>query len=118
MDKEQLAVLIGQNICKYREEAKLTQRDLAEKVGVGTAFISRIERGEKSMKLYTLYTIADVLGVTCDALLYPESASVHVSTIKQLLSGKPDLYVKGIEALIRACEDYFLAEDDKQSLSE
>ncbi len=112
MDKEQLAVLIGKNICRYREESRLTQRDLAEKVGVGTAFISRIERGEKSMKLYTLYILADALGVTCDALLYPESASVHISTIKQLLNGKPDLYLKGVEALIRTCGDYFLTEDD------
>lgn len=118
MDKNQLAVLIGKNICKCRKEAGMTQSELAEKAGVGTSFISRVEHGEKSMKLYTLYTLADALGVTCDTLLYPESASVHISTIKKLLNGKPDLYVRGVEALIRTCDDFFLLESDETKRSE
>ena len=54
MNKNQLTNLIGRNICKYREKSGMTQAQLAEKIGVGTPYISRIERGEKSMKIYTL----------------------------------------------------------------
>ena len=38
---------IGENTRKYRTRAGLTQAELAEKVGVGTSFISRVERGQK-----------------------------------------------------------------------
>lgn len=48
MDKELLRV-IGENVKKYREKANLTQAELAEKIGIGTASVSRIERGEKRM---------------------------------------------------------------------
>ena len=34
--------VIGENTRMYRERAGLTQADLAERVGVGTAFISRV----------------------------------------------------------------------------
>ena len=43
MDKKQLTELIGKNVCKYREQSGMTQAQLAEKIGVGTPYISRIE---------------------------------------------------------------------------
>ena len=42
MDDATLAVVIGDNIRKYRERANLTQGQLAEQAGVGTAFISQM----------------------------------------------------------------------------
>lgn len=107
MDKNQLTDLIGKNVCKYREQSGMTQAQLAEKIGVGTPYVSRIERGEKCMKLYTLYSLAEALDVSCDALLYPESTSTHVNTIVRLLENRPAAYLAGIEALIRACAEHF-----------
>ena len=107
MDKNQLTVLIGLNVCKYRKQAGMTQAQLAEKIGVGTPYISRIERGEKTMKLYTLYCLAEALDVTCDALLYLESPSTHINTIAQLLKDLSTAYLAGIEAIIRACGEHF-----------
>ena len=37
MDKAHLSVLIGENICKFREQQGMTQAQLAEKIGVGTS---------------------------------------------------------------------------------
>lgn len=108
MNKNQLTNLIGRNICKYREKSGMTQAQLAEKIGVGTPYISRIERGEKSMKIYTLYSLAEALNISCDALLYPESASSHINNIVQLLEDCPTAYLAGIEVLIRTCKDHFL----------
>lgn len=67
-----LETTIGKNVSKYREQANMTQSDLAEKVGVSTAFISRVERGQKMMKVHTLYATAQALNVRCDALLYQD----------------------------------------------
>lgn len=108
MDKMHLSVLIGKNICKFREQQGMTQAQLAEKIGVGTSYISRIERGEKSMKLYTLYSLAEVLGVTCDALFYEECVSSHINNIVRLLENCPADYLAGIEAIIRTCNAHFL----------
>ena len=82
MDDVTLAAVIGDNIRKYRERANLTQGQLAEQAGVGTAFISRVERGEKMMKLKTLYAIADALQVGFDA---PVSVSYTHLTLPTIL---------------------------------
>ena len=84
MDKELLGI-IGENVKKYREKANLTQAELAEKVGIGTASVSRIERGEKRMKMETLRAFADALDISVGLLFYQE----------------------GIIALTRACLENF-----------
>ena len=56
---------IGLKISYYRKRAGLTQEDLAERVGVSTAYIGMIEAPgvSKSASLKTLYAIATALGV-------------------------------------------------------
>ncbi len=54
--------LMGKNICKYRENKKLSQEKLAEIVGLSREYITRIENGQKSVSLKKLFTIADALG--------------------------------------------------------
>jgi transcriptional regulator with XRE-family HTH domain len=56
MDTETLQMVIGPNIAKYREEKGFTQAKLAELIGVTPVFVSRVERGQKMMKVMTLYT--------------------------------------------------------------
>lgn len=105
-DKE-LATIIGYNICKYREQNGMTQAKLAEKVGVGSAFISRIERGEKLMKLVTLYKIALALNVSSDALMYKADDNKHISNIQRLLVNQTPEFIKGVEDMIRTCVKNF-----------
>lgn len=47
MAHEVLEEIIGRNIARYREVAGLTQATLAEMIGSSTAFVSRIECGQK-----------------------------------------------------------------------
>lgn len=109
MDAEsrELAVVIGRNLHKYRTRAGLTQAELAEAVGVGNAFISRAERGEKLMKLKTLYSIANVLRIGCDALVYDENKSSHLRNIQRMLSDQSPEFISGMEELIRICVNRF-----------
>lgn len=58
MDDATLAVVIGDNIRRYRERANLTQGQLAEQAGVGTAFISRSTR-RKDVKIKNSVRLAD-----------------------------------------------------------
>ena len=70
MDSKQqkLAREIGQTIAKYRQQAGLTQEQLAEKLGVGNETVSRIERGVILPSLVRLSDIADHLNCRTEEL--------------------------------------------------
>lgn len=54
-------IAIGKRIKLARINADMTQEQLAEILGVTTPYISRLERGAKSINLKRLYEIANVL---------------------------------------------------------
>lgn len=60
---------IGKRIRKARENAGLTQEQLAALVDCTPQHISAIERGAKTPRLDTFITIANTLQVSADALL-------------------------------------------------
>lgn len=68
MDK----VAIGSRLREARNMVKLTQEQLAEKVGIGTTYISDIERGAKFPSLSMFINIVDALGVSSDYILRGE----------------------------------------------
>ncbi len=105
--EKELASVIGYNICKYREQTGMTQAKLAERAGVGSAFISRVERGEKLMKLVTLFKIASALNVSSDALIYEVDDNKHISNIQRLLVNQSPEFIKGVEDMIRMCVKNF-----------
>ena len=111
MEQDVLVKIIGRNIAHYRKVVGLTQPQLAEKVGVSPAFISRVECGKKTMKVFTLYRFAQALQVSCDALLQRESADAKLANINLLLMGQSDDYLTGIEKMIRVCIEEFQAKD-------
>lgn len=57
--------LISENIKKYRIQNKLTQRELADKVGISLSYLTKIEAANcnKSFSLHVLFDIADALDV-------------------------------------------------------
>lgn len=68
MDKD-LAATMGEAARQARHARRLTQEQVAGQLGVSSEFYSRIERGLAHPSLETLLGMADVLGVTVDALL-------------------------------------------------
>lgn len=59
------AFLIGEIIKAERRSAKITQEQLAERIGAKKSFISRIENGKTDIQLSTLYRLIEVgLGKT------------------------------------------------------
>ncbi|MEQ9403210.1 MAG: helix-turn-helix transcriptional regulator [Cyclobacteriaceae bacterium] len=55
--------LVGKELKSLREQAGLTQNELAVKIGKDTDYLSKIERGKRTPSLKTLITIAKVLNV-------------------------------------------------------
>ena len=53
--------IIGQRLKKARTDKKMTQENLAEKLDVSIAFLSRIERGNSHINLKRLSQVCDIL---------------------------------------------------------
>ena len=60
---------LGKRIKAAREQAGLTQEELAEQLEMSATHISVIERGVKPPKLETFVRIANSLNVSADSLL-------------------------------------------------
>lgn len=63
---------IGRFIAALRKASGMTQRDLAERLGVSDKSVSRWERDEGAPDLSILPVLAEIFGVTCDELLRGE----------------------------------------------
>lgn len=63
---------IGCRLREARNLAKLTQEQLAEKVGIGTTYLSDIERGAKFPSLSLFIKLVDSLGISADFVLRGE----------------------------------------------
>ncbi len=100
---------IGKRIRKYRIAKGWRQEDFAEKIGLSVTYTGMIERGEKTPKLETFLTIANVLNVSADLLLadvinaqYEIKASELSDEIATLKPSERDR----IFSVVRAMIDY------------
>jgi len=64
--------VMGRRVRKLRKRLDMTQADLGNVVGVSLALISRIERGERSVRLDLLTPLSKALGITVDQLISGE----------------------------------------------
>ena len=60
---------LGNTIRKLREEAGMTQAQLAEKADLKTNFVGEVERAEKVASIETVVRIAAGLGMSGEKLL-------------------------------------------------
>lgn len=99
---------IGQKIKTAREQAHITQNELAKALGLSTHYVSAIERGIKTPKLETFVAIAKVLGVSADWLLESElgtSVNILASDVSTAMSKLPKDTQERVLRAIRAFSD-------------
>jgi len=65
-EEKAFAFYTGQLIEQARREAKMTQTELAEKLGSSKSYISRIETGRTEPKVSTFYRIMLTLGLSVE----------------------------------------------------
>jgi transcriptional regulator with XRE-family HTH domain len=61
---------VGHRVRSFREAQRLTQGQLARKLGIPRPNVVRIEKGAHDPKLGTLVRIADALGTTVSTLVH------------------------------------------------
>lgn len=94
--EQRLALVIGQNIKKYRKLKKLTQHQLGELVNKSDNTISNYEKGKIAPSQGALLALSEVLGVNIDKL-FPERESTNsiqgVQVSLELLKGDEIIYL-------------------------
>ena len=64
--KEAYNYCMGQIICDARRNEKITQKELATRIGVEKSYISKIENGNIDPGIGTFFRIIDALGLRID----------------------------------------------------
>ena len=96
---------IGQRIRKVRIALDWSHEELAEKVEISTTHMSHIETGSTKLSLPVLVSLANVLDVRTDDLLFDRTQDSHnaaVSEITEILSQCTTQQVRFLGDLIRA----------------
>lgn len=90
---------------KLRQDAGLTQGQLAEKSGLSQSFISRLERGETEITSENLRAIADALGKPVSRLYPPTSAQGRLwAAVEKMPPGTEDRAAELLETLLAAIQ--------------
>jgi transcriptional regulator with XRE-family HTH domain len=93
---------LGRRLAELRKRAKLTQGDVAEKLGVADETLSRIERGAQWTDFKTLMALCDLYGAEWAELLpsVVRRNSARQQAIQLVVDAVSDLPLKDIELVV------------------
>ncbi|WP_247926858.1 XRE family transcriptional regulator [Streptococcus intermedius] len=81
MTDTELAIYIGEKIREYRILKGLTQKELAQKIGMGDTTVANYEKGFRTPKKNTLFKLANAFDISIDDLFPPiHSPSISLDT--------------------------------------
>ena len=64
--------MVGENVQRLRIAARLSQVELAERMGVDRSYISGLEQGQRNPTVVTLWHLAKALGAKLQNLVKAE----------------------------------------------
>lgn len=82
--KKEINIQIGEQIKTAREQAKLIQEQLAERVDVSPQYISDLERGVVGISIPTLKRVCITLGVSSDQILFGTATKNRTAALNNL----------------------------------
>lgn len=68
--------IIGAELAEARKRAKITQEDLAQKLGKPQSFVSNYERGERRVDVLEFLRIVDAIGGDAASILGQVAKSI------------------------------------------
>jgi transcriptional regulator with XRE-family HTH domain len=66
--QKKFAKTLGQNVCRLRNQAGLTQEQLAERADISRRFLQEVEAGQKIPSIYIAAKIRAALNCSWDSL--------------------------------------------------
>ena len=77
---EDIRLILADNLTKLRKKHKLTQVELAHKLGFSDKSVSKWEQGDTIPDIETIKKIADLYGVSVDSLLEDKPQEDEIDT--------------------------------------
>lgn len=103
LEEKEFNMEIGKRIEKVLENSNMSQRDLANRIGVDESIVSRIIKGERTPKSDVLANIATALHTTSDYLLGIENDEFDsAKTIRLIARNSSKMSDADKKALINA----------------
>ena len=106
-EKKQINIEIGERIKNAREQRKITQEKLAERVEVSPQYISDLERGVVGVSVSTLKNICLALDVTSDSLLFDVVQDSDISVLVDCCRRLSQKQFSVVEDIVRRLTDAF-----------
>ncbi|WP_339192781.1 helix-turn-helix transcriptional regulator [Paenibacillus sp. FSL W8-1287] len=106
---EAFVKIVGDKIRELRTEKGLSQEKLGELAELNSNYIGQIERGEKSISVFTLKKIADGLSMSLEELfrlIDPADRTDALGEITELLSRRPVQEHAKALAVVKAVLDW------------
>ena len=72
-EKKAINIEIGERVKAAREQADITQEQLAERIDVSTQYVSDLERGVVGISVPTLKNLCVALGISSDRILFGQA---------------------------------------------
>ncbi|PTR05616.1 Xre family transcriptional regulator [Nitrosospira sp. Nsp5] len=93
------------NVLRILDERKMTQKELAERAGISTAFISDIAKGQGNPSILTMEAISIALDVSLPILL--DTTDLDTRSLNDLAGGKaPQSLPPGYKRISAVLTDY------------
>ena len=77
---------MGQRIMVRRKSLRMTQEEMADKLGVSAQMISNLELGKKAIRPENLARVCDVLGLSADFVLTGTNTQTAVDAVAEKLT--------------------------------
>lgn len=77
---------VGKRLYERRKQLRMTQEELAERVGITSQTISTAELGKKAMRADTIIRVCNALNVSADYLLFGNVSPQDISILSQKVS--------------------------------
>ena len=98
--------IMGDRIKELRKKKRLTQEDLAEKIGVSFQYVSEIERGISMPSMQVFLKLLEVLDASADYLLRDTVSTSNPYGDKQIAARFERLSPKQRQALMAIIDAY------------
>jgi transcriptional regulator with XRE-family HTH domain len=109
----------GDFLRKVRKERKMSLREVERKVKISNAYLSQLERGDRSIPTINILTrLASVYGLDIDVLIEKAVKEIHNKKDRDFYSEKRNDYDVPAPDIVYIIESYdLLSENGKKQLS-
>ncbi|HFI2472184.1 TPA: helix-turn-helix domain-containing protein [Streptococcus suis] len=118
MNDKELSIYVGQKIKDFRLSRNMTQKELAERIGMGDTTIVNYEKGIRTPKKNTLFKISEVLKTSIDDFFPPITTTAPNSLIEQISDKVVQLTEKGQKSVLRFTSELLEREETDRIIQE